>query len=144
MLKSIQWLIVALMLVAAASLAEVVSNLHSAQVPVTDQSSNALASASRDALAEVLVKVSGSEEVLQHPDIVAALPEARSHVQQYAYVRDEQGGDELSARFEFDDSYVNRLLTDARLPCWSGWRWRSMTCASLSIWPIRRSWPNSW
>ena len=136
--KSFQGLLFALMLYAAATPAEVVRNLHSAQVPVIDQGSSALASASRDALAEVLVKVSGSEEVLQHPEIIAALPEARSHVQQYAYVRDEQTGDELSARFEFDDSFINRLLTNARLPLWTANRPRVLVWMAVEIDGVRQ------
>ncbi|RLQ21681.1 DUF2066 domain-containing protein [Seongchinamella sediminis] len=133
MSKSIQWLFMALTLFAGAAAAEVVRNLHSAQVPVSNQSSSALASASRDALAEVLVKVSGSEEVLQHPDIVTALAEARSHVQQYAYVRNDRDSDELSARFEFDDSYINRLLTNARLPLWTANRPRVLVWMAVEM-----------
>ena len=117
--KIIPWLLSTLIVISQPGLAEVVKDLHSATVPVVDQSSSALASGAQDALAEVLVKVSGSEEALLHPDIVAALPEARSHVQQYAYSRG-QGVDEgLYARFEFESSYVNRLLTQARLPLWT-------------------------
>lgn len=138
MFKSIQGLFFALMLFAAAAPAEVVRNLHSAQVPVIDQSSSALASAAQDALAEVLVKVSGSEDVLEHPDIVAVLPDARSHVQQYAYVRDAQAGDELSARFEFDDSYINRLLTNARLPLWTANRPRVLVWMAVEVDGVRQ------
>ncbi len=45
-----------LVLVAVGSRAEVVADLHSATVPVANQSSEALAAAAREALAEVLVK----------------------------------------------------------------------------------------
>lgn len=119
MSKSFRGLIFTLLVLSSSLSAEVVQNLHSAQVPVADQSNTALASAAQDALAEVLVKVSGNEDVLRHPQIAAALPEARGHVQQYAYARDDQGGDGLYARFEFDSAYVNRLLTRAGLPLWT-------------------------
>ena len=119
MSKYLPRLLSLLLLLSAAVNAEVVRDLHSATVPVTDQSSSALASASQDALAEVLVKVSGSEDALQHPDIQAALPQARSHVQQYAYARGKGADNGLYARFEFEASFVNRLLTQARLPLWT-------------------------
>jgi len=114
------WLVSLLCLVLPlATRAEMVKNLYSAQVPVADQSGKALASASREALAEVLVKVSGSVDVLQYAPIRAALGEARSHVQQYAYVREEGPEAALAARFEFDDSYITRLVTDAGAPLWT-------------------------
>lgn len=99
--------------------AEFVRDLYSAQVPVASQDSRALKLASREALAEVLVKVSGSLSVLQNPVIVAALPESRSQVQQYAYTRDDARDGQLAARFEFDASYVTRLLTQAGEPLWT-------------------------
>ncbi len=108
-----------LLLVTASVRADMVRNLYSAQVPVADHSARALARASREALGEVLVKVSGSVDVLQYPSISAALGKARSHVQQYAYSRDEENPQQLSARFEFDGSFVTRLVTQAGAPLWT-------------------------
>jgi hypothetical protein len=108
-----------LVLLALEAPAEMVRDLYAAQVPVSGQDSRALASASRDAMSEVLVKVTGSEEVLSNPGIATALGEARQHVQQYAYVRDDSRPGELSARFEFDGSYITRLVTEAREPLWT-------------------------
>lgn len=111
--------ITALWLWAALASAEVVEGLYSAQVPVTDQSSASLASASRDALGQVLVKVSGSAEALDNPVVKKELANARSHVQQYAFSRGMGADDALTARFEFDSSYVTRLVTRAQLPLWT-------------------------
>jgi uncharacterized protein len=99
--------------------AEVVKNLYEALVPVADHSESALASASELALSQVLVKVSGSVEVLQNPDIVTGLSKARSYVQQYSYTRDQDATGDLSARLEFDESVVSRMLTDAGAPLWT-------------------------
>ena len=110
---------VLLLLAAASTRADIVRDLYSAQVPVAGQSSQALANAAREALSEVLVKVSGSADVLQNPAIRAALAKARDNVQQYAYSRDEGPRGELSARFEFDGSYVTRLVTQAGEPLWT-------------------------
>ena len=110
-------LVAALALCAGRAAAEVVRDLYSARVPVTDQRSETLASAAQDALGQVLVKVSGSEEALGNPLVRKAMPEARSHVQQYVYNRADDGS--LSARFEFDATYITGLVTQARLPLWT-------------------------
>ena len=97
--------------------AEVVNDLHSAEVPVADRSQAALNSASRDGLAQVLVKVSGSTDVLSYPAIKSAMPQARSYVQQYAYAvgRDNT----LMAKFEFNDTVIAGLLRNAGAPLWT-------------------------
>ena len=125
--------LVALLLIGNAALAEVVSDLHSARVPIENQSSAALANAAQDALAEVLVKVSGSKDVLSHPDVVAALPKARTHVQQYVFSRDSGPEGALYARFEFEASYVNGLLTNARLPLWTANRPRVLVWMAAEL-----------
>jgi hypothetical protein len=99
--------------------AEVVRDLYAAQVPVSDRSSQALASAARGALGQVLVKVSGSEDALRNPVVKEALAGARGHVQQYSFERKEGPESGLFARFEFDASYVSGLVNRARLPLWT-------------------------
>ena len=97
--------------------AATVPDLYAATVPVADQGSQALADSAAAALAQVLVKVSGSAEVLSNPVINAAMAQARSQVQQYAYSRGEQG--ELAARFEFAPSYITELVIEAGAPLWT-------------------------
>jgi hypothetical protein len=104
---------------ARGALAEVVTGLYAASVPVENQSAQALAAAAREALSEVLVKVSGSTGLLKNPAITSALGEARSQVQQYSYVRGEPGGPPLLADFVFDGGYVNDLVTRAGAPLWT-------------------------
>jgi hypothetical protein len=99
--------------------AEIVRDLYSAEVPVADQSEQALAAAAGEALAEVLVKVSGSEEVLRDAPIRAALGKARDHVQQYVYRRRAGPGGALGAHFEFDEGFVTGLVTEAGAPLWT-------------------------
>lgn len=110
------WLTV---LAAGNSQADVVADLYSAKVPVADQSSQALATASKEAMAEVLVKVSGSKDALQAPTIAAALKDARSHVQQYAYVRGTPPAPALSLSFEFDGAYITDLVSQSGAPLWT-------------------------
>jgi len=112
------WALLAL-LAAGSSRAEMVTDLHTATVPVADQSSKALAVASRQALADVLVKVSGSRQLLRNPGVVTALGQSRSHVQQYAYVRGKSPGAELSVRVEFDGAFITDLVRQAGAPLWT-------------------------
>ena len=97
--------------------AETVRGLYGAQVVAADRSAEALASASREALAQVLVKVSGSPAVLEYPDIAAALTRARGYVRQYSYLAREPEG--VGVRFEFDPASITSLVTDAGAPLWT-------------------------
>jgi uncharacterized protein len=116
-LEALLWTLLAL--AAVSSRAAVVADLHAATVPVDSQSSEALTAASREALADVLVKVSGSRELLQNPVIVSALNDARSHVQQYSYVRRAAPATGLALRCEFDGPYITNLVKRAGAPLWT-------------------------
>ena len=104
---------------AGTALADVVADLYTATVPVADQGAQALASASREAMAQVLVKVSGTKDVLQSPPVAAALRGARDHVQQYAYVRGTPPAAPLSLRFEFGGPYITDLVKQSGAPLWT-------------------------
>jgi hypothetical protein len=99
--------------------AELVRDLYTAAVPVPDQAPATLAKASREALSEVLVKVTGSVEVLRNPVISAALGDARSHVQRYGFERGAAPDRELQARIEFDGGWVTALVIEAGVPLWT-------------------------
>lgn len=111
--------VVFLLFVAAAARAEIVKDLYSAEVPVADQSPAQLASAARDALGAVVVKVSGSASVLNNPVIAAALPGARQHVQQYSYSKDSAVPGALLVQMLFDRGYVTDLMIEAGAPVWT-------------------------
>ena len=110
--------------------ADVVKDLYSAEVAVADNGQQALATGSRAALSEVLVKISGSEDVLQNPVMQSALGNARNLVQQYAYVRKESDSGELWARFEFDETVVSGLVAKAGAPLWTANR------PSILVWMV--------
>ena len=105
--------------VASPGYAAVVTNLYEAEVAISGHGKKALEEASLTALSEVLVKVSGSVEVLQNPAIVAELGRARGYVQQYSYSRDQDASGDLTARFEFDRAVISRLVTESGAPLWS-------------------------
>jgi hypothetical protein len=99
--------------------AVMVSGLNEAEVSVADHSAGALAAGAREALSQVLVKLSGSTEVLRNPVIIGELGRARSYVQQYSYTRDEDARGDLAAKFEFDNSVMTRLLIESGAPLWT-------------------------
>lgn len=99
--------------------AEVVQDMYSAEVPVADQSSAELVRASRLGLSEVLVKVSGSVEVLANPAIAAALGGARDHLQRYAYSRAPGPQAQLGVKVLFDRTYITQMIIEAGLPLWT-------------------------
>ena len=101
------------------SRAEVVADLYSAEVPVASQSSAALKKGSRAALADVLVKVSGSTGLLGNPVIKAALAKSRSQVMKYGYSLNQPASGEMMMRFEFDRSYITELIIEAGAPLWT-------------------------
>lgn len=99
--------------------AEVVQDLYSARVPVENQGETALAAGAARALSEVLVKVTGSLEVVRNPAIAAAVDDARAHVQQYGFSREPGAEQPLQARFEFDPQFVTSLVVEAGVPLWT-------------------------
>ena len=107
-----------LLLASLSAGAEVVRDLYAAEVPVAGRQQAALDSASQLAMKQVLIKLSGSEEVLSYSGVKASLSSARSYVQQYAY-RGGQGDVPLTARFEFDGNVMTRIITDAGAPLWT-------------------------
>lgn len=113
----VMWILLALL--PGGAMAEIVTNLHSATVPVAGQGDKALASAARRALSEVLVKVSGSSQLLGNPQIKEALSQSRSQVQQFSYVRGRPPANELQVNMEFDAAYVTDLVRRAGAPLWT-------------------------
>ncbi len=93
-----------------------VTDLYTGRVPVADQSAAALSQAARDALSQVLVKVSGSDAVLDNPIIQESLGQAQTLAQQYHYSRE---GDQLLAQFEFDGTLISDMVTNAGEPLWT-------------------------
>ena len=124
------WVVMCMALLAGrgAVAAELVRDLYAADVPVADQSSSELARAAAEGLAQVLVKVSGSVEVLSLSPVEQALGNARSRVRQYSYSRIEPlsgpagSATGLAARVEFDPVQVRELLAGASAPIWTATR----------------------
>lgn len=93
-----------------------VSGLYSVEVPVTGSSPDQLAVGYADGLARVMVRVSGTRDVLELEGIEAALADAESLLLSYQYLRGDTGENRL--RMAFGAVGVNRALASIDAPVW--------------------------
>ncbi len=117
-MRLIQALLAGAMLLLALSVqAVLVEDLHRALVPVKDHSAGELARGTREGLAQVFVKTSGSPGVLDNPLLQQSLANASNYMQRYRYLRPDD--DSLELQVHFDPQLVNDLLLEARAPLWT-------------------------
>ena len=104
----------------SAALAE--SNFFAAQVPVTSQSPDDRSVALKAALAEVLVKVSGSLEMPTHSAGAEAIANATKYVQQFRYIQPSPAqrstGTELLLSAEFDAGLIKNIIKRGGMGVW--------------------------
>jgi len=125
------WACLATVLAASGAVGAVeVSGLYEAEVPVSGQSTAERVAASRTALEEVLVKVSGNADVAQLPQLEPLLSQAEQWVQRYQYraaPTPEAGipppAGEAAAPTQllwesFDRQTINQRLYDAGVSVW--------------------------
>ena len=104
------------------------ADLYSAVVGVSGQGAAERRTATRTALAEVLVKVTGNRQVAGLPGMAGALQDASSYIAQYGYrLKASAPGTRgrTSAQLpqrelvvEFDATAINQLLESHHLPVW--------------------------
>lgn len=101
--------------------ARVMSDLYRVTVNIESQSQPELKRASREALAELFVRVSGQQDVLNQGAIVAAVRDAGRFTKQFSYQREnnKEGEPQLQVVLEFEPSLVEDSLRRAGLPLWS-------------------------
>ena len=105
--------------------AVIVDDLYLAEVLVADESAGQLRTGARAGLLQVLVRVSGSQEVQESSLIRTSLRNPAAYYYQYSYESSDKSlvmdGNEVNARtlkLHFEPSAVARLLRDAGLPVW--------------------------
>jgi len=128
-LKVKVWLLCLLataLITAQAGHAREMYGLYQAEVPVKSQDRDERTSAYVDALAQVVVKVTGDRRVPQLPSLAKTMATAQNWVQQYRYqelpepgsaVLKDQGYTRLLV-VQFDEAAVNQALVDASAPLW--------------------------
>lgn len=116
--------------------ADPVTDLHSSDVLVHDQGAATRASALKDALAQVLVKVTGSQASLETAEAAAMLENPSRYLQQYRYeavhpVPEDPQAARLVLHTEFDGTAIEQRLRAAGLPLWG--RERPLTLAWIAF-----------
>lgn len=116
--------------------ADPVSGLHAADVPVHDQGAETRAAALKDALAQVLVKMTGSQSVLKADETAALLQNPARFLQQYRYeaVRPapaDPAVPRLALHAEFDGAALEQRLRASGFPLWG--RERPLTLAWVAF-----------
>lgn len=119
--------------------AAIVQGLYEAEELVSNQSKSQREAAMKNALTEVLAKVSGRPDVGTLPNIQGALEKPANYVQQYRYQKIPDKGylSTAAARgsqilwLRFDEKAVNKLLQKNNLPVWG--RTRPSTLIWLAV-----------
>ncbi len=109
--------------------ADVLTGLYAAKVPVSSQSGKAQEQAIQLAFKEVLVKVSGSRELLEDNVIRTRVRNARQYLRQYQFENvqsdspsNDNSQQQLYFLANFDSVKVDGLLLDAGFPIWGSHR----------------------
>lgn len=111
------------------AVAEEVTNLYEASVPVASQDRDKRADAIRTAFTEVLIRVSGRSDITneqEFPAIAQAIKTATRYAQQYRYLKASPSAvsppSGLMLWVRFDETALSRLLHDNHLPVWGSTR----------------------
>jgi hypothetical protein len=100
------------------ALASIYTPLNFSQVPIVNQSSSAQNIAIKNALQNVLVKMSGSKNILQEPEVQVLLKKSRAYVEATRFI----AGDTLTIEVEFNESKLQTWLKRNALPLMSDTR----------------------
>ncbi|OGT20511.1 MAG: hypothetical protein A2V90_05610 [Gammaproteobacteria bacterium RBG_16_57_12] len=107
-----------------------VRELYHVEVPVADQSDVARTDVIKQAMAQMLTRITGRTKVADDPAAAAILEQAGSYIQQYRYINVEgatpQSGTTdtaghqglLQLQVSFDEHALNKALRQAGLPVW--------------------------
>lgn len=105
---------------ATSALAVKVNSLYKGIVPVTTQAATERNVAVQQALTQVLIKVSGSDQILDNPKLKSRLNTADTLTQQFGYTTPPPGKSTAPYLLEvqFDAAGVNQWLRDAGAATW--------------------------
>ncbi|OOV88109.1 DUF2066 domain-containing protein [Oceanospirillum linum] len=98
-----------------------VDGLFKSERLVPDQSAEQRSAAVKDGLEEVLVRVSGHRETLQHKSVQALLQQAESYLAQFSYKVNAQSKQQpYRLNMQFDGPSLIKALSNAQLSVWGG------------------------
>lgn len=108
-----------------------VSGLHSVEVDVGGSGPEDMKKAYADGLRRVILRVSGTSEVLEKESVVALLEDAESYLQSYQFLGAEDEEDSDRLRMTFGAVGINRALSAANAPVWGANR--PLTMAWIAV-----------
>ncbi|MBT3204611.1 MAG: DUF2066 domain-containing protein [Gammaproteobacteria bacterium] len=104
--------------------AAVVDDLYSIELAVADQTTSQRLDIFKQAFRDVIVKVSGSSAVLDHPGLSRPLKSSSRYVHQFRYItrkdesEDSFDGGQLYLRVSFNQEVIENLLRSNDIPVW--------------------------
>lgn len=114
-----------------------VTNLYQTTVEVPDRSRQSLRHGSQEALAEVVIRVSGDSAALEAYDITQAMAHPDRYIEQYSYERSVKTNPETQLpepvyklKVAFNPRSVRQLIRHAGLPIWASNR------AEVLVWLV--------
>ncbi len=119
--------------------AAVVDDLYTVELPVADQTTTQRLEVFNQALREVIVKVSGSDEVLERPDLERPLKNSSRYVRQFRYINKK---DDTNEAFEagqlylstvFNQDLLEKLLRENNIPVWGKERPSTLLLISFDV-----------
>lgn len=112
-------LMLSLLLPALSLNAAPVSAMYQGVVPVLDQSIEARQAALGAALEQVLVRLSGQQQVADAAGVAHAMRQADSYMLRYGYETRNNGNNQQTLlKVQFDESLTKALMRHAQLPMW--------------------------
>ncbi|WP_157678368.1 DUF2066 domain-containing protein [Oleiphilus messinensis] len=125
------WIMFLVAVFAPAAQAVVVSELYEATIPVSGKAAAVENEAFALALSQVLVKVSGDPEVLQHPDIKTQSSDPKKLIAQFGYRAGVDAANPFNLRVVFIKPSIDKMLKASGFPLWGGNR------PSVLVWIAR-------
>lgn len=108
-----------------------VSGLYSAEVPVEGSGQEALRDGYARGMQQVLLRVSGSREVLGQEAVLALVENAENYLQSYQFLGATEPGNPDRLRMSFGAVGINRALAAADAPVWGSNR--PLTLALVAV-----------
>ncbi|HSW71208.1 MAG TPA: DUF2066 domain-containing protein, partial [Gammaproteobacteria bacterium] len=93
-------------------------SIYEAEVPVSSQDAKLRDQAIQQAFVQTLMKMSGSNQILQNPSIRAVLANAGNEVDEFSYLPSQENGLPYILKVRFDAKAMKKILTEAKEPVW--------------------------
>ncbi|MBE0367526.1 DUF2066 domain-containing protein [Pseudoalteromonas aurantia] len=108
--------------ISAPILAIEVTDLYQSTLAVSDKTRATRVKASQQALMNVIKKLTGRYETVDHPSITRAKRSISDYMLKYEYLNLDDDDDELKIRIKFEANKVEDLVRTAQLPFWGNRR----------------------